>query len=206
MRIHLRVAQEFIIQWLRANLYNTRWMDYHQVRHGRGKAILVLDAVDVEEAYSYSTSRYHHIQWHIRSYGCRYASFGQEEDSGMKTYTSLWSLGARSCPNIILKLLLRLQWLSFQHISLILSGSCNHLRSGTREWILILRITHLILCNTRRHFWSMWRMNTAPHMDVCLSLNPKAYHPTIFSLPQWLQDAVNLLMIRMIYPAMMKNT
>ena len=97
-----------------------------------------------------------------------------------KTYTLPWSFHTRSCPNIILKLVLWLVCFSFQHICLIVSGSCDRLGSGTRECLLILRTRHLILSNTRRHLWSMRRMNTAPNIDVCPSLNPTAYHSTIF--------------------------
>jgi len=67
------------------------------------------------------------------------------------------SLHAWSYPKIILKLLLWLVCCSFQHIFLIISGSCHHLGSGAREWILILRTRHLIPPNARRHFWSVWK-------------------------------------------------
>jgi len=104
-----------------------------------------------------------------------------------------------------IKLLLQQVCLSFQHMSLILSGSCNHLECGKWEWILILRMRNLILPNTRRRYWSMWRKNTAPNIGTCQSLNLKTYLSTFFSLLQWLQDLVNLLMIHMISPVMMKN-
>jgi len=40
----------------------------------------------------------------------------------------------------------------FPHTSSILSGSCDRLESGTREWILILRTRHPTLHNTKRPF------------------------------------------------------
>jgi len=49
-------------------------------------------------------------------------------------------------------------------------------------------------------------MNTWPNIDVCPSLNLKAYLPTISSTLQWLADLVSLLVIHMICPAVMKNT
>jgi hypothetical protein len=54
-------------------------MDHRQLHHGSLKAISILDPVDVETAYSYSASHHHGTQSHVRSYGCRYASFGQRE-------------------------------------------------------------------------------------------------------------------------------
>jgi len=69
-----------------------------------------------------------------------------------KTYTLPWSLRGRRCPNIILKWPQRLVCFSFWNISLILSRSCDHLGSGTREWISILKTRLLILPNSRRPF------------------------------------------------------
>ena len=126
--------------------------------------------------------------------------------NGWKTYSVLWSLHGKSCPNIIVKWL---QWLvcsSFRHTFLILSGSCDRLWSGTTEWISILKTRLLLLPNSRRSFWSMWRMNTALNTDVFRLLNPKTYWTTIPASPQWLIDLVNLLMNHMICPVIMKNT
>jgi len=102
-----------------------------------------------------------------------------------------------------------LQWwvcFSLLHISSIFSTCCDCVRGGTRECISILRMRHSLLHNPRRPFWSMWRMNTVPNIDVHRSINLKAYRATISSLPQQLQDPVNHSFIHMIRPAMMKNT
>jgi len=120
---------------------------------------------------------------------------------GRKTYTLLWSLHARRCPNSILKLLLQRVWFLIQNTSSIHSSSCDCLGSGGREWLLILRMRLLIQPDTRRQYWSLWRMNTVPNIDVCTSLNPKEYCATIFSLPQWLQDLV-IIMMHMIFSTM----
>jgi len=56
-------------------------MDHCQIRHGSFEAILILDPVDVKEAYGHSASRYHSLKWHVWSYGWRYVSFSKEEDS-----------------------------------------------------------------------------------------------------------------------------
>jgi len=92
------------------------------------------------------------------------------------------------------------------HISWILFGSCDHLESWTQEWILILSVRHPILTNTKRPFWSMWSINTAPNIDVCQSRSMNVFCTSISSTVQWLQDTVNHPLIRMICPAMMKNT
>jgi len=92
---------------------------------------------------------------------------------GRKTYSLWWSLHGKSFPNIILKWLQRPVCISFQHTSLILSGSCDHFGSGTREWISILKTRLLIQPKTRRPFRRMWWKNTASNTDVCRSLNPK---------------------------------
>ena len=95
---------------------------------------------------------------------------------------------------------------AFQHISSILSGSCDRSGSGTREWILILRMRYPILPNTKSRFWSMWRMNTVPDMDIYLSVNPKGCTEMISSPWLRLQDPVNLISIHTRSPAMRKNT
>jgi len=91
-------------------------------------------------------------------------------------------------------------------MSSILSRSCDRLGSGTMEWISILRTRHPILHNTRRSFWSRWRMNTVQLIDVCQSINLKVYQATISSPPQWHQDPVNHPLICMLCPTMLKNT
>jgi len=92
-----------------------------------------------------------------------------------KTYTWPWRLRTRSCPNIMLKSLQRPVYYSFQQISLILAGSRDHIRCGTRQWLFILRTRLLILPNTRRPVCRMRRMNTVPNIDECPSLNPKKF-------------------------------
>jgi hypothetical protein len=74
-RSHLQVGKESEMQWLLATLYNTGWMDYCQVCNGRFMAILVLDTLDVEKAYSYSTWWYHCLPWNVQSYGWHHSSF-----------------------------------------------------------------------------------------------------------------------------------
>jgi len=104
-----------------------------------------------------------------------------------------------------------LKWLqqrvcfSFLHIFSILSGSCDRLASGTREWILILGMRYPILPDTNRPFYSMWTMNTVPNIDVCQTINSPAYQAAISSPPQWLQDPINHPFIHIICPGMIKN-
>jgi len=95
--------------------------------------------------------------------------------SGRKTYSLPWSLRGRSFPNSVLKSLQRPVCSSFRLISSIISGSCDRFGSGTREWILILKTRLLILPNTRRPFWSIWRTNTVLNIDDCWSLSSKPY-------------------------------
>jgi len=80
-RIHPQVAPKSNIQRLPTTLHVTGWMDHCSVHHGSFDAIPILDPVDVEEAYSHIPSRYRSLQWHVRSYGWRYVSFGEEQDS-----------------------------------------------------------------------------------------------------------------------------
>ena len=94
---------------------------------------------------------------------------------GWKTCSMLWNWLDRSCPNTTLEWLQRQACCSFLHIFLMLFGSCDHLESGTREWILILRKRHPILPNTKRPFWSVRRKNTVPNIDVWWSIDSKAY-------------------------------
>jgi len=74
--IHARVAPSSYIQRLPATLHNTRWMDDCQVCQESIETILILDPVDVKEAHSHIASGYHSVQWHVRSHGWHYASFG----------------------------------------------------------------------------------------------------------------------------------
>jgi len=55
-------------------------MDDCQVCHGIFETILILDPLDVEEAYSNIASRYQSVKRHVRSHGWRDAGCGQEED------------------------------------------------------------------------------------------------------------------------------
>jgi len=112
----------------------------------------------------------------------------------------------RRCTNIVLKLLQQQVCFSFLHKSLMHSGWCDRFGSGTREWILIFRTRHPMLYNTRRHLWSKWTMNRVITIDVCQSINPKAYQATMYSPPQWLQDPVNDCPIHRIWPEMEMHT
>jgi len=69
MRIHSQLVPESKTQWLPAALHNPGSMDPCQVRHESSEAILILDSVDVAEAYSRIASHYHSVQWHIWSHG-----------------------------------------------------------------------------------------------------------------------------------------
>jgi len=91
-------------------------------------------------------------------------------------------------------------------MSSILSGSCDHLENGTREWILVMRTRHRIPPNTKNLFWSKRRMNTVPNIDMCRAKNSKAWWTSMSSLLQQLQDHVVQPVIHMIPPAMLKNT
>ena len=130
----------------------------------------------------------------------------RKRHNGRKTYSSLWSVRSKGYLNIILK---SLQWLvcsSWQHTSSIPSGNCGHFGSGTRAWISILKKRLLILPNTSRPFWSMWRTNTAQNIDDCRSLCPITHWTTISAPSKWLLDLVNLLMIHTTCPAMTTKT
>jgi len=73
--IHLQVAEGSTISWFWATVDNTSWMEHRQVRHPRLKAIAILNPVDVKEAYGYSASWYHCLQWFVRLHGWGYVSF-----------------------------------------------------------------------------------------------------------------------------------
>jgi len=104
--------------------------------------------------------------------------------NGRKTYTLTWSWHTSSCPNIMPQQFLWQVCVSFQQISLILSGSCDLLQYGIKDWIWILRMRFLILPNTRRHFRSIWGTNEEPNIGGCQTWTPTVYQPTIYSLLQ----------------------
>jgi len=79
--IHMWVALNSKIQWIPATLHNSGWMDDCLVCRWSIEAISILDPMDVAEAYSHIESRYHRVQWHVRSHGWPDASFAQEKDS-----------------------------------------------------------------------------------------------------------------------------
>jgi len=166
-----------------------------------------MDPVDVEMAYRYSASRHYSLTMTcLITWMAWWELWPRRRHRGRRIYSLRWSLRGKRCPNIILKLLRRPVCFSFRHTSVILSGSGDHSGSGTWEWIAILKTRLLILPNTRRPFWSMWRTNTAANTDISRSLNLKTYRTPIPASPQWLPNLGNLLMIHMICPAMMKNT
>jgi len=80
-RIHPRVASTFKIQHIAATAHNTGWIAHGQVHHECFEAIPVLDPVDVKKVYGCYTSYHHYLQWHVRSHGWCYVSFGYEEDT-----------------------------------------------------------------------------------------------------------------------------
>jgi len=73
--IHMRVAPKSKIHWSPATFHNSKWMEHCEVCHGSIEAILILDPLDVKETYSHIALRYRSVQWHVRSYGQRDASF-----------------------------------------------------------------------------------------------------------------------------------
>jgi len=94
----------------------------------------------------------------------------------------------------------------FQPISLIVSGNCNNLWTGTTQWIIILGTRLPLLCNTTRSFWSIWRTSNVPNFDKGLSYNLKTFWEPISSPRQRLLDLVICLLIDTICPAMIRNT
>jgi len=74
--IHTQVAPKSKIHWSSATFHNSWWIDDCDVCHGSIEAILILDPVDVKEAYGHIASQYHSVQWYVWSYGQRDASFG----------------------------------------------------------------------------------------------------------------------------------
>jgi len=181
-------------------------MDHHKVCHGSLNGIPLLDlwmskwhTVTQHHVINVENDMFNHLDGIMQALAMMISQWKED-------FTLQWSLCYRSGPNTKLKLL---QWRVcslFQYTSSILSRSCDHLECGTRESIFILRTRLLILPNTKRHSWSMWRINTVLNTDVCLSLNQKAFPATISSAAQQRLDLVNLHPIHMICPPMMKNT
>jgi len=123
--------------------------------------------------------------------------------NGNNSYTLLWRLRDRTCPNIMLKSLQRLVSFFFQHISWICSTRSNYLGIGTRRWILIRTMRLLILLNPS---WSTWRKNTTPNINECPPLYLKTIHMAISSPQQTLLDWVNRLLIHIGFQVMMQNS
>jgi len=76
--IHKWVAPKSRIQWLLATFQYSRWLDHCELSHGGLEAMLILDPVDVEEAYSHIALCHHSMQWQVRSHGWCDASCVQE--------------------------------------------------------------------------------------------------------------------------------
>jgi len=74
--LHTQVVPIFRIHWLPATVHNTGWMDHCEIWHEGMEAIPILNPDDVYVAYSHNASRYHSLQWHVRSYWWHYASIG----------------------------------------------------------------------------------------------------------------------------------
>jgi len=55
-------------------------------------------------------------------------------------------------------------------------------------------------------FWSTWRLNTVPNIDVCRSINTKPYRAANLSPLQRLLDPPNHPLIHTMCPTMMKHT
>jgi len=78
--IHPQVASQPKIRWIPATIDNSGWMDDGQVGHGSIQAIVVLEPLDVEEAYSHIASHNHSVQRHVQSNGWRDERFGNDKD------------------------------------------------------------------------------------------------------------------------------
>jgi len=74
-RTHSWVTPNSKSQLLLATLHITASMDHCQTWHGSCEDIPILDPPDFEEAYSHIASCYQCLQWHVPSYGWRYARF-----------------------------------------------------------------------------------------------------------------------------------
>jgi len=125
---------------------------------------------------------------------------------GRKTYTSLWRLRDRGCPNSEQNSVQRPGWFSFQQMSSIGHGSWHYFASGARRCILILSARHPILSNSTRPLRRMWKTYTAQCIDECQSLHPTIFCTAISSPLQQPLDVVNCLSVHTICPALMKNT
>jgi len=205
--IHTLVAPQSNIHWLLFTFHNTRWMDHCEVWHGSIEAILILDPLDVGEAYHRIASCYHIVQWHFGSHGRRDASFAYKENSMEARLVLCCAVSLTEAVQILCWSNSN-DWHASHFCTYCRSflGSCDHLESGTRDWILILRTRYPILSNKKRPLWSIWRMNTVPDIDECQLRSTKAFRAAILSTLQRIQDPVNHLLIHMICPAMMMNT
>jgi len=106
----------------------------------------------------------------------------------------------------MLNYLQRQGYISFRHIVSILSTTCDCSGRWTMEWIFILKVILPILANSNRHPSSKWRYNTVSNIDMCQSINQKAYWVRIFSSLQQLQYLVNFRLMHVICPLMMTIT
>ena len=168
-RNHPWVAQESQIQTLPPTLQNAASMDRRQAYHGWFEVSPILDPLDVNTAYRHFASGDYCFEWHDQSYGCCYVNLGYEVDSSNERLL----LRREVCTTeaAVITMLRLLQWpvcFSVPNLSLILSLSCDHLGSVTREWTFILMTRLLILPNTKRPSWSIRRMNTVRNKDDCL--------------------------------------
>jgi len=130
----------------------------------------------------------------------------KQRHNGRKPDTLLWRLLTRSCPNNLPQSLQQLVRFTIQRKCLILSGICDHLGSGTRRGILILRKRRRIVRNTRGPFRSMWTTNNARNIDEYPSLKPKLISAATSSPLQRILYLVNRVSIHMICPAIRMNT
>jgi hypothetical protein len=93
----------------------------------------------------------------------------RRRQNGWMSYNLPCSLYFRSHPYIIWKALQRLVSILFQQIPMNLDGSCNHCRSGTRDWIWIRKTWPPIVPKSMRQFGKMWRTNNAIMINDCRS-------------------------------------
>jgi len=170
------------------------------------KCFLILDPVDVEKAYRYSASCSPCPQWHVRSYGWRYAILSKDEMSmDWRLILRPKDCTTQAALRNVLKLL---QWpvcCSFRHVLLFHSGHCDHLGSGTTELLLILTMTLVILPYTNTDLCCKCRTNTVPVIDEGRSSNPTVSQVAISSPLQPLVDLFNHLFICLNCPGVMKN-
>jgi len=81
MGLHTPVAWLSIIQRFPAKFNDWRCRDHCELCDGSIEAISILDAVDIEEVYSYIASWYHSAHSHVRSLRWSNALFGEKERS-----------------------------------------------------------------------------------------------------------------------------